>query len=44
LFQMPISGSKGLPKMVTIMIAVMTILIILGAVAGYVANHNGAKP
>lgn len=40
LFQMPISARKGLPKMVTIMMAVMAALILAAIVAGYLASRH----
>jgi hypothetical protein len=40
LFQMPVSMSKGIPKVVTIMMAVMAALIIFAIAAGYVASHH----
>jgi hypothetical protein len=40
MFEMPISASKGLPKIVTIMMAVMAALIILAIVAGYAASRH----
>ena len=40
LFQMPVSVSKGLPKIVTVMMAVMALLILAAIVAGYVASHR----
>jgi hypothetical protein len=40
LFQMPLSAGKGLPKIITIMIAVMAALIIVAIAAGYIASHR----
>jgi hypothetical protein len=40
MFQMPLSASKGLPKIVMIMMAAMAALILGAIVAGYVASHH----
>jgi hypothetical protein len=40
LFQMPVSLRKGLPKIVTIMMAVMAILVLAAIVAGYLASRH----
>jgi len=40
LFQMPVSLRKGLPKIVTIMMAVMAALLLAAIVAGYLASHH----
>jgi hypothetical protein len=40
LFQMPVSTGKGIPKIITIMIAAMAALIIVAIAAGYIASHR----
>jgi hypothetical protein len=40
LFQMPVSASKGLPKIVSVMMAVMAFLILAAIVVGYLVHRN----